>query len=213
MPELIAICAGQQRPFRGRDKSAIAKQPLVGKVALTLSGVAGDEQADLKHHGGPDMAVHHYPLDHHVFWRDELGGNSLLDEPGAFGSNLGVTGLTEGDVLLGDRYRVGTALIEVCQPRQPCWKIEHRFGTKGMVKTIMRTGRCGWFYRVIEAGEAAAGDAMVLEQPGLPGWTMARVFEAIWGSGTAWDHGLIAEIAMLPPLADKLRAQLRAKIA
>ncbi len=213
MPQVLAICTGQAQPFRGRGRSAIAKLPLAGKVQITFAGVAGDQQADRAHHGGPDMAIHHYPLDHHAFWRAELGDLPLLDQPGAFGSNLAVAGLAEGDVLLGDRFRLGSALIEACQPRQPCWKIEHRIGAKGMVKTIMQTGRCGWFYRVIEPGEAAAGDTLGLEQRGLAGWSMARLFEAIWGTNTPWDACLVGEIVALPHLAEKLRGQLAEKIA
>lgn len=206
-----AICAGRPAAFRKAERSAIAKQPLAGKVRIAASGVTGDEQVDLKHHGGPDMAVHHYPLDHHDAWRGELGEHPLLDEPGSFGSNLAVRGLVEDQVLLGDRYRLGTALLEACQPRQPCWKIEHRFGAKGMVKGIMQTGRCGWFYRVIESGEAEAGDSLALVEPGLADWSMARIFEAIWGSNAPQDPDLLRQIAELALLAPKLRAKLAPK--
>lgn len=212
MTGVLAICIGSAAPFRGRDKSAIAKQPQPGKVAITSAGVAGDVQVDRKHHGGPDMAVHHYPYEHHAAWRAEIGDNPLLDQPGSVGSNLSTIGLTENDVLLGDRFQLGTVLLEACQPRQPCWKIEHQFGTKGMVKRIMQTGRCGWFYRVIEAGEAQAGDDLVLVEPGLAQWPMARVFEAIWGSNTPPDHALLQQVTELAPLAGKLRGQLLEKI-
>ncbi len=212
MTGVLAICIGSAAPFRGRDKSAIAKQPLPDRVAITSDGVSGDVQVDRRHHGGPDMAVHHYPYDHHAVWRAEIGDNPLLDQPGSFGSNLSTIGLTEGNVLLGDRYRLGTVLLEACQPRQPCWKIEHQFGAKGMVKRIMRTGRCGWFYRVIEAGEAQAGDDLLLVEPGLADWPIARVFEAIWGSNTPTDLVLLQQVAGLAPLADKLRGQLVEKI-
>lgn len=212
MPLVQAICAGQPQPFRGEEPSAIAKASLTGRVKITRGGVAGDAQADLVHHGGPDMAVHHYPLDHHPFWREHLGDHPLLALPGAFGSNLATEGLTESDVRLGDRFRLGTALLEACQPRQPCWKIEHRFGEKGMVKAILQTARCGWFYRVLEEGTAQAGDALVAESRGLHEWSMARLFEAIWGTNSAWDSALIAQITALPPLAEKLRRQLQEKL-
>lgn len=205
---LLAICAGRSSAFRGAECSAIAKQPLAGKIRIAATGVAGDEQVDRKHHGGPDMAVHHYPFDHHATWRSEIGDLPLLDEPGSFGSNLAISGLVEDQVLLGDRFRLGTALLEACQPRQPCWKIEHRFGAKGMVKRIMKTGRCGWFYRVIEEGEAEAGDNFGLVEPGLADWSMARIFEAIWGSNDPQDADLLREIAGLSLLAPKLRAKL-----
>ncbi|GAA0276567.1 MOSC domain-containing protein [Alteraurantiacibacter aestuarii] len=211
--QVLALCTGSARPFRGDEQSAIAKQAVTGTLPITAAGLAGDEQADLVHHGGPDMALHHYPLDHHDFWREQLGDHPLLGEPGSFGSNLSVHGLTESEVLLGDRYRLGTALIEACQPRQPCWKIEHRFGRKKMVKTIMASGRCGWFYRVIEEGEAQAGDTLCKVDDGLEGWSMARIFEAIWGTSTPQDPALLREISELGPLADKLRAKLHARLA
>lgn len=149
-----AICTGTARPFNGAETSAIAKRPREGLVQFLKDGLAPDEQADRRVHGGPDMAVHLYPLDHHGFWREQIGPAALLDEPGAFGSNLAVRGITEDQVHIGDRFKVGTALLEISQPRQPCWKIEHRFSAhcdaKGMVSTIVRTGRSGWYFRVIE---------------------------------------------------------------
>ncbi|RIV88674.1 MOSC domain-containing protein [Aurantiacibacter xanthus] len=210
--QVEALCAGRKQSFRGDSLSAIAKLALDGPVAITKLGLAGDEQADPVHHGGPDMAVHLYPLDHHAFWREQIGDHELLGNPGAFGSNLAVHGISEGDVLLGSRYRLGSALIEACQPRQPCWKIEHRFGTKGMVASILASGRCGWFCRVIDEGTAQAGDTLSLEEEGLPGWTMARLFEALWGTSEPTDPALLRAIADLPPLADKLRGKIMARL-
>ena len=210
--QVEALCAGRKQSFRGDTLSAIAKLALDGPVAITRVGLAGDEQADPVHHGGPDMAVHLYPLDHHTFWREQIGDHELLGNPGAFGSNLAVYGLVEKQVLLGSRYRLGSALIEVCQPRQPCWKIEHRFETRNMVKTILASGRCGWFFRVIEEGTAQAGDMLSLEEEGLPSWTMARLFEALWGTTTPTDTAMLREIATLPPLADKLRGKIMARL-
>ncbi len=207
-----ALCAAHPIPFRGEETSAIAKQPLSGKVIVTALGLAGDEQADLVHHGGPDMALHHYPYDHHAWWRSQIGDHALLDQPGAFGTNLSIVGIVEADVALGARYRLGTALIEACQPRQPCWKIEHRFGERKMVKRIVQTGRCGWFYRVIEEGKAEAGDMLEQVEEGLPDWSMARIFEAIWGTSTPQDDGLLRAISELDLLAEKLRAKLQAKL-
>jgi len=207
-----AICARQMADFRGEEQSAIAKQALDGPVLISAQGIAGDQQADLVHHGGPDMAVHHYPLDHHDYWRGELGEHPLLALPGAFGSNIAMRGLVEGDVALGARFRLGSVLLEACQPRQPCWKIEHRFGEKAMVKRILATGHCGWFYRVIEEGEAQAGDSLEQVSEGMVDWPMSRIFEAIWGTSTRPDEGTLREIASLDPLADKLKAKVRGKI-
>lgn len=208
-----AVCTGTARPFNGAELSAIMKRPREGAVQVLAEGLAPDEQADRRVHGGPDMALHLYPLDHHAFWADTLGGHQLLSEPGCFGSNLAVRGLSEEMVHIGDRFRLGPkttgALIEVSQPRQPCWKIEHRFERKGMVAGIIASGRCGWYFRVIESGEVAAGDSLERVAVGASDWSVARVFRAvIAGKGTQAEY---AELAKLAPLSPKLREKVAQK--
>ncbi len=92
-------------------------------------------------HGGPDKAVHHYPADHYPFWRSELAGHPLLVAPGAFGENISTLGLVEADICIGDRFRLGSALVEVSQGRQPCWKLDHRFGNAAMTAQVVATRR------------------------------------------------------------------------
>jgi MOSC domain-containing protein YiiM len=198
-----AVCTGTARPFNGAELSAIAKRPREGAVQLLSEGLAPDEQADRRVHGGREMALHLYPLDHHAWWLERIGDHPALDEPGGFGSNLAVTGLTEDMVHIGDRFRVGTALVEVSQPRQPCWKIEHRFGHKGMVASIIESGRCGWYFRVLETGEVTAGDSLERVANGAVDWSVARVFAAlVAGKGTKADF---AQLAALETLTPKLR--------
>lgn len=204
-----AVCTGTARPFNGAETSAIAKRAREGLVQVLADGLAPDEQADRRVHGGPDMALHLYPLDHHAWWRSEIGDHPMLGEPGGFGSNLTVTGLCEDAVHIGDRFRLGTALIEVSQPRQPCWKIEHRFGHKGMVARIVATGRTGWYFRVLESGEVQAGDRLKRIAIGSPDWSIARVFNALI-AGQASDAEL-AELATLPALALRLQEKAAAK--
>ena len=206
-----AVCTGTARPFNGAETSAIMKRPREGRVQVFTEGLAPDEQADRRVHGGPEMALHLYPLDHHDWWRGEIGDHPALDEPGGFGSNLAVRGLTEDMVHIGDRFRLGSAVIEVSQPRQPCWKIEHRFGSKGMVARIVKTGRSGWYFRVIETGEVAAGDSLELITQGASDWSVARVFAALLG-GKATDAEL-SELAELAPLALNWRKKAAAKRA
>ncbi len=196
-----AVCTGTARPFNGAELSAIMKRPREGAVQVLPDGLAPDEQADRRVHGGPEMALHLYPLDHHAVWRGEIGDHPALDEPGGFGSNLAVTGLTEDKVHIGDRFRLGSALIEVSQPRQPCWKIEHRFGVKGMVAAIIGSGRCGWYFRVIESGEVAAGDSLLREAIGAAEWSVARAFSVlIAGKGTQADYAALASLPTLSPI-------------
>ena len=206
-----AVCAGTARPFNGAELSAIQKRPQEGPVQIHAEGLAPDEQADRRVHGGPEMALHLYPLDHHAWWRGEIGDHPLLDEPGSFGSNLALRGLTEDQVHIGDRFACGTALIEISQPRQPCWKIEHRFGHKGMVAAIVRSGRCGWYFRVIEAGEVAAGESLERVSIGAAEWSVARVFRAlVAGKATPEERAALADLAALTPnLRAKAAASLR----
>ena len=205
-----AVCTGTARPLNGAELSAIAKRPREGAVQVLAEGLAPDEQADRRVHGGPEMALHLYPLDHHDWWRGEIGDHPALDEPGGFGSNLAVSGLTEEMVHIGDRFRLGTALIEVSQPRQPCWKIEHRFGHKGMVAKIIATGRCGWYFRVIETGEVQAGDSLERVAIGTAGWSVARAFTALVAGKATRDE--LAELAALAALSPKLREKASARL-
>ncbi|WP_416832026.1 MAG: MOSC domain-containing protein [Erythrobacter sp.] len=205
-----AVCTGTARPFNGVETSVIAKRPREGVVQVLEEGLAPDEQADRRVHGGPEMALHLYPLDHHAFWQQKLGGSDLLDEPGAFGSNLAVRGLMESDVHIGDRFRLGSALIEVSQPRQPCWKIEHRFGHKGMVARIIETGRSGWYFRVLETGDVQAGDALERVETGEVDWSVLRAFMALVAGKASRDD--LAELAAMPALTPKLRERARAKL-
>ncbi|WP_333606179.1 MOSC domain-containing protein, partial [Novosphingobium sp.] len=110
---VLSIQCGKVRPFRRLDEpSAIQKEPVNGRVRVHRLGLAGDEQADLTAHGGPDKAIHHYPHDHYPFWRQAIGDHPLLAAWGAFGENVSTEGLTEETVCIGDRWRLGSALVE-----------------------------------------------------------------------------------------------------
>ena len=120
---------------------------------------------------------------------------------GAFGENIATQGLTEDQVLLGDRFRLGTALIEVSHGRQPCWKLGHRFCHPSLAARIVQNGRCGWYYRVLETGEAQAGDELTLVERGLEAWPVSSLFHVLIGGGHKADRGVLPELAALPVLA------------
>lgn len=188
VPELsisiLSVQRGTVRPFREPEEaSAIDKRPVAGRVAVHRLGLQGDEQADLAVHGGPDKAVHHFPHDHYAFWRGTIGEHPLLADYGAFGENISTLGLTEDMICIGDRWRLGTALVEVSQGRQPCWKLDHRFGAPVNAGTV-KARRTGWYYRVIEEGEVGSGDVMSLTARPWPEWSVRRVF----GLLIAGDH-------------------------
>lgn len=202
---VLALLTGLPVPFRDGEQSAIAKAPREGILRIGPEGIAGDHQADRLHHGGADKALHHYAFDHYLAWRAELGDHPMLETVGAFGENIATLGLTEDQVWLGDRFRLGTALIEVSHGRQPCWKLGHRLGNPAVAAQIVRNGRCGWYYRVLEAGEAQAGDTLMCVERGLEDWPVSRLFHVVIGGGHKADRGVLADLAALPVLAQAWR--------
>jgi MOSC domain-containing protein YiiM len=210
--EILAVLTGKAIPFRGDEPSAIAKLPVADAVAVGRLGLAGDEQADRSVHGGIDKAIHHYPADHYDWWRGQLGAVPLLGAAGAFGENISTTGLDENSVCLGDRFRLGSALVEVTQARQPCWKLDHRFGAKGVMAAVVQTRRSGWYYRVLEPGTVRAGDDLELVERPWPDWPLASLFGLLIG-GEAKDR--LADLRALrdvPVLAETWKVR-RAKLA
>jgi len=211
--DILAVLLGQVQPFRGDyEPSAIGKLPVAHAVAVGAMGLAGDEQADRTVHGGTDKAIHHYPADHYDWWRGQLGDAPLLNAPGAFGENISTTGFDEQNVCLGDRFRLGTALVEVSQARQPCWKLDHRFGTKGVMAAVVKTRRSGWYYRVLETGQVRAGDTLDLVDRPWPDWPLASLFGLLIG-GEAKDRPAdLCALRDVPVLAETWKVR-RAKLA
>ncbi|KHK89529.1 MOSC domain-containing protein [Novosphingobium malaysiense] len=204
---ILSLQCGKAGPFRGSDEpSAIGKAPVTGPVEVRRLGLVGDEQADLAVHGGPDKAIHHYP-----FWRDRIGDHPLLDEYGAFGENVATHGLTEDTVCIGDRYRFGTATVEVSQGRQPCWKLDHRFGGLAVSAAMVKARRAGWYYRVLEEGKALAGDDMTLLERPHPQWTIARTFGLLIAGDHRRDRDALETLGELDVLAEPWKAR-RAKL-
>ncbi|PGH55640.1 MOSC domain-containing protein [Azospirillum palustre] len=209
---LNAVLTGKAVPFGRPDTlSAIGKHPVAAAIAIGPAGLEGDEQADRRNHGGPDKAIHHYPLDHYAAWRGDLPVPCpLLESVGAFGENLSTLGLTEETVCVGDIFRMGTATVQVSQGRQPCWKLNHRFGVKDMARRVQSTGRTGWYYRVFEPGTVAAGDAISLVGRPLPDWSLARILRAFYHD--TGDLPTLASIAELEPLATGWRTLARRRV-
>lgn len=207
-----ALCAGAAQPLPGGQLSGIRKQPIAGDVAIVMDGIGSDEQVDRKHHGYPPMALHHMPAENHAWLVHHFGDLARLDGPGSLGENISTRGLTEHDVLIGDRFRLGSALIEVTQPRQPCSTIELHLEVRGMVKAIVAAGRSGWFYRVLEAGHARAGDIMERVERGHQGWTVARAFQATYGAFRA-SNAELEELASLDRVSDRLVRDIRKRLA
>jgi MOSC domain-containing protein YiiM len=141
--------------------TAIFKRPVEGPVAVSTTNLAGDKQADLVNHGGVDKAVYGYPWEHYATWARELDRTDF--SPGQFGENLTTEGLLEANVAIGDRLRVGTVVLEITQPRQPCFKLGLRMKLPGFPKLFLKSHRTGFYFRVLEEGTLTAGDSITLE--------------------------------------------------
>ncbi len=194
-PVVASVNVGRPREVatgRRTVSTAIWKTPVAGRVAVRGVNLDGDDQADRQLHGGPDKAVYAYGADEIRQWEAELGRPL---GPGAFGENLTIEGLDVSGALIGERWRIGTTLLEVAQPREPCFKLGLRMGDPTFVRRFARASRPGAYLRIIEEGELGAGDAVHVDTAALPehGVTSRLVLDALLVDHTLMPHALEAE--------------------
>jgi MOSC domain-containing protein YiiM len=160
----LNVALPQEITWRGNTiRTSIFKQPVAGLVQLHAEHLAGDGQADLRVHGGPDKAVYAYPQEHHAYWQQHLPAAQLV--PGAFGENLTTTGLLETQVRVGDCFQIGTAVLMAVQPRRPCLKLGIWWQRPSLVREFEEAQRPGIYFRVVQEGQLQAGDAIALAEP------------------------------------------------
>ena len=177
--KVVGLFVGKAKQrWPGRKPSAIAKFPAIGPQQLLQNGFISDEQADLRVHGGPDKAVHHYPADHYSLWQSKRFSTSFAFRPGGFGENISSTELTEKDVCLGDIFELGTAVVQISQGRQPCWKLNLHTRVDNMAIEMQNSGLTGWYYRVLQQGEVQVGDRIELVERPYKDWSMTRLIAA-----------------------------------
>ncbi|MBB6052887.1 MOSC domain-containing protein [Armatimonas rosea] len=193
---------------KGEWRTAIYREPVVGPVALGLRGLDGDKVADTKHHGSKDQAVCVHPLAHHTHWSAVYG---VVLSPGAVGENWTLIGDDETTVCIGDIYTVGTAQVQVSQPRFPCSKQERKLGLKGFLKAVMATGKSGWYLRVLTPGTVQAGDVLTLESRSEHGLTVDDANRALLGE--TLDTELIERLLAVPELAAVWKRGLRRRLS
>ena len=199
---LVSIHVGKVAPL-GPDAvlSGFVKSAVQGRINITPLGVEGDEQADLSVHGGLEKAVYGYSLENYADWISDHPQHVKSLVPGGFGENLCITGLREADLCVGDVHRIGTCALQVCQPRQPCFKLALHFSDKKLPKAMIHTGRAGWYYRVLESGSAAPGDGVqVIDRPN-PDFPFTRLV-ALGGKARASADEL-ARLQDMPGLASQ----------
>jgi MOSC domain-containing protein YiiM len=217
--QIDVLLIGQPKPFHADGTmSAMARMPVDRPVFLGKHGFAGDQVADPTVHGGADKAVHFYPAEHYPKWIAHFAAENfvhpLLDQAGAFGENISACGLLEDDLRIGDQFRLGRAVVEVAQGRQPCWKLDHHFGVHGLSGAVINSGRCGGYFRVIEEGEVAPGDRIEQLHAAGHDWTIARTFHLLIGGGhrAAGAKSALQALTTLETLADSWRSRA-AKLA
>lgn len=210
-PRVLGLYAGAPRPLGGGRPSAIVKEALHGPALLGLNGLAGDQQADRRLHGGPLKALHLFPTSHYALLAARFPAIGELLVPGSIGENVALDGLDENSVCLGDVYRLGAALVEVTQPRSPCAKIDRRYGEDGVARWLQQAGRCGWYCRVLEAGEVASGDALTLLVRAPDAVSLAR-FHAVLGEPRP-PLPLLERLAGFEPLGPDWLKKLRGRLA
>jgi MOSC domain-containing protein YiiM len=212
-PILLSIQVGLPRAY-GREgaedpmdrpwQSGFFKQPMDGPRWLGRTNLDGDGQADLVNHGGLDKAVLCYASSHYPDWRHELGKPDLPH--GAFGENFTLTELNEETVCIGDTYRLGDALVQVSQPRQPCWKLAWRWRLNELTALVEQSGRTGWYIRVLEEGEVRPGLPLTLLDRPYPDWTVTRATRVM--RGRRHDPSVAGELAGCEALAVSWRERL-----
>lgn len=193
LSKVVSIQVGQVAPL-GPDRvaSGFAKTPVRGPVRVHRTNLEGDAQADLRVHGGLEKAVYAYAQSRYEAWRSEFPEHGTRLVPGAFGENLTISNMTEDQLCLGDIHAIGSALLQVCQPRRPCFKLSLRFDDSRIPRAMVRSGRSGWYYRVIQEGWIEPDDVVHLLDRPNPDFPFRRLIAIIYGAETTRG-----ELAML----------------
>lgn len=146
----------------GNTATGIFKNPSEKTHLISEVGLSGDTQVDKRVHGGPEKAIYHYPAEHYAILQQAFPHMSERFQPGSIGENISTQGLLDTDVHIGDTFRLGSAIVQVSQPRRPCWKVNHKYGNAHIASVIMSEAISGWYYRVLEAGQLRRGDSIEL---------------------------------------------------
>lgn len=207
----VSLFIGGIRPLpeSGRP-SGIYKQAVCAPLELGPEGFFGDQQADRRVHGGPEKAVHLYPARHFQQLADRFPDAAAHLKPGGLGENLSTADLDERSVRVGEIWLLGTARLQVCQPRNPCWKIDERHGTEGMAAYIAEHRLCGWYFRVVTPGRVEAGDELLPDGPKLRTMTLAEAMLL------CQEHrppiGDLERLATTPGIANQWKEKIDARL-
>lgn len=208
---ILSVNVGQPRQVEVGNSlvlTSIFKSPVEGRVAVRPHNIEGDRQSDLTVHGGPSKAIYCYPREHYEYWRQQLPGMNL--PYAVFGENLTTEGFTEDAVFIGDRFRAGSAILQVTQPRMPCFKLAIRFGRADMVKLFWNSGRPGIYFSIVEDGDLAAGDTIERVSKGREAVSVGDIVRLYRREET--DPELLAR-ALRSPLSGSWKEELQERFA
>ncbi len=200
---IVSVRVGSATVLRDGVMTGYRKHPVNGPVAVGKLGLAGDVQVNTSVHGGPEKAVYGYPVSGYAGWQAEFPQLGPQFVPGAMGENLPVLGQDESTLCIGDIIRCGTALLQVAQIREPCSTFSAIHGTARVARAMTRSGRCGWYYRVLEPGVLTAGDAHEVVERWHPDWPVARL--ATIATGKAGTRETLADLSRLKGLTPAWR--------
>lgn len=203
LPRTFGV-VGAENPMDREWTTGFYKQPVRGEQFASRLGIAGDGQTDLTNHGGVDKALCSYPHEHYGEWEIELGSSFPA---GAFGENFTTTGLVEAEVCIGDVFQAEGLVVQVSQPRQPCWKLARRWRIKDLAAQVERTGRTGWYFRVLQEGAVQVGMVLELAERLAPQWTIAAANQAM--QSRRIDNSAALALADCPGLSESWRSSLR----
>ena len=206
--KLIALNLSEPKPYTLGNRSGetgIFKTPVSHRVETTLNGLTGDTQVDTKNHGGPDKAVYGFSTAESAYWSEALGCDAI--PAGKFGENLLIDGLDDSTVAIGDTFKIGTAILQVAQPRQPCFKMNIAFDLDTMVSQFIDRGHTGLYLRVLQTGEMGSGDSMELTERAANPLSVATLFTACFNPDRLDDAAAVLTQALAEPrLAENWRS-------
>ena len=209
--KVVSIQIGEAKEHVDEDgktwTSAIEKKPISGSAHVLKLLIEGDHQVDTKHHGGEDKAVLIYSSDHFPAWSQKYSSFAEAQSlSGAFGENLTILGQQESEVCIGDIFHIGTTTVQVSQPRQPCWKLSKLWKLPKLAVEVQKTGRTGWYLRVLEEGKITAGDNIKLVDRPHAEWTVTEANRVMYAKPRSPSDDL--RLARCETLSEAWRTQL-----
>ena len=192
-------------------KTGIFKSATDNEIVITKTNIIGDEQADLVNHGGEHKAVYAFSSDHYEYWKKELKNEKLSF--GMFGENFTISNLSEKDIYIGEQFRIGTALLEVSQPRVPCFKLGIALDNKIILKLFTQHYCTGVYFRVIEPGIVKKDDAVIIEKEVEHNISINKLFQAYFDKSYIGYESILSEAYSLKELAPEWKEKIRKKLS